>query len=537
MAAIAAGLALTLTVLGGAYYLFHLTTTRVVASFGGTYSEALVGMPDFMNPLLAGNDTANDLDALIFQGLTHTNSDDTIQPVLAQSWDTTDGQSWVFHLRHGVKWADGKPFTADDVVFTIQVIQNPSYSDPLLSASWKPVSVTKVDDFTVKFDLKAPSGTFLVNTSLGIIPKHVFSNASTDQVYASPFNSKPFGTGPFQLAARDRSSLTLEPNPNFPTRPYLARMVFKVYRTSDDAVDALRRAEVDAFAGLSPQQVQSVSQLAGIQLVKAQTFQYVDLLFNQRDEVPYFQDVKVRQAVAQAVDRNAVRAVLLGQTVAVDGPLPPSVFAYRKDVPKFNFDAARARALLDSAGWTLPKGAKVRQKDGKPLSVTLVSSDAYPYKQVADVITGDLVAVGFQVRATAVPTPRLVAQYLTPRTFMLAVTAWDNGPDPDLFSVWHSTQTGPDGYNFSAMKKDLIVDQDLELGQKSINRDERLGHYLEMQLELVNQIPAVWLYEPTFTFAVNSRVQGIRMDPAIESADRYNSVANWYVETHRVSKK
>jgi peptide/nickel transport system substrate-binding protein len=533
LAAGAAGAALVLAVVAGGLYGHYLATTRAMPAAGGTYTEALVGLPEFLNPILASDDNARDIDALLFQGLTRTDSNDIVHPVLAQSWETPDNQSYTFHLRHGVRWSDGKPFTADDVVFTIAVIQSPAYNDPVLSATWKAVSVTRVDDYTVRFDLKAPSTPFLINTSLGIIPAHVFGKPDIDTVYASRFNSEPVGTGPYAISGRDRSSITLTPNPFARRRPLLDHLVFRIYATRSQALDALRRAEVDAFAGLTPAEVRSLQQVAGIRVHTSQTFQNVELLMNQRQSVPFFQDLNVRAAVAFAIDRRAIlNGVLDGQALRSDGPLPPSVWVYARKLPPYYLDRRKAEGLLDEAGWTPSAGGRVRQKAGKPLQVSLVASSTYPYLQVAQVIASNLDAAGFSVKLQSVSTEQLVADYLTPRNFDLALTAWDNGPDPDIFSLWDSTQEGPDGFNFSGMNEDVGLNKDLEDGQKA-DRGAREAAYQDAQTLLVQDLPAVWLYEPLYSVAVNDRVQGFLLDPALEPPDRYAHVTDWYVNTRR----
>ena len=264
------------------------------------------------------------------------------------------------------------------------------------------------------------------------------------------------------------------------------------------------------------------------------TYQYAELLFNLKAEAPYFQDVKVRQAIARAIDRPAIiRDVLGGQAVPADSPIPRSItWAYDSAAQQPAHDAAAAAKLLDDAGWTLVNG--VRTKGATSLSFGLtVSSDVPPYERVAERVATQLAEVGIVAQLRPVTTASLIHDYLNPRSFDMTLTAFDNGPDPDVYSFWHSSQSHTGGFNFAGMKKNVFIDGDLEDGRNTLDLKARAKAYATFQEDFAKEIPAVFLYSPRYVIAVNRRIHGYHLDSAIEPEERFAYVSDWYREVGR----
>jgi peptide/nickel transport system substrate-binding protein len=196
--------------------------TPVVLVRGGIYVEGVVGYSEAINPILAprmapANPVDQDLSALVFEGLTSLDASGQISPSLALDWDVSeDGSVYEFRLRRGVTWHDGAPFSADDVAFTVQAIQDPDYQgDPNLSALWRDVTVYQVDDYTVRFTLGEPFPSFLYYTTIGLLPAHLVGNVPASGLGQHPFSTeKPIGTGMFQVEdiAPDRVVLAVNPS-------------------------------------------------------------------------------------------------------------------------------------------------------------------------------------------------------------------------------------------------------------------------------------------------------------------------------------
>lgn len=189
-------------------FLVNLYTSqrKEVPAYGGTYSEALVGQPQFINPILAVSDVDRDLSKLVYSGLVGYDEDGNLVMDLAESYSTKDGKEYIFKLRRNVFWHDGKPFNVDDVVFTVNAILNPDYGSPLRSV-WQGVKVEKIDDYTVKFILDNPYAMFLETLTVGILPRHIWESMNPKNIILSPINLTPVGTGPFKVDKIIKSKL------------------------------------------------------------------------------------------------------------------------------------------------------------------------------------------------------------------------------------------------------------------------------------------------------------------------------------------
>src|SRR6266851_3295933 len=188
-----------------------------IAQPGGTYTEAAVGTVQTLNPLLPESSAASDINRLIFSGLTRYNSQRKLVPDLAEKWDVSqDGRTYTFHLRHGVKWHDGVPFTSGDVAFTLTAIQNPDSRSPLAS-SCQGVKFDTKDDYTVTITLPQPLNSFMDSTTVGIVPLHLLENIEPSLLLEADFNQKPVGTGPFQIKtfAPSAKEIELSANPHY----------------------------------------------------------------------------------------------------------------------------------------------------------------------------------------------------------------------------------------------------------------------------------------------------------------------------------
>nr|HMQ55393.1 ABC transporter substrate-binding protein [Anaerolineae bacterium] len=195
------GIALVLAFLG---FLSLSRTTIAVRDQSSRYVEGVVGEPQFINPLLMQyNQVDQDLSALLFNGLVKVDGQGNIEPDLARSWEISpDKRRYIFKLRRDVRWHDGEPFTADDVVFTISLMKDPEFPGmPYLSNLWQAISVGKQDDYTVFFDLLEPFPTFVEFTEIGIVPQHLLSDVPVRDLLNHPFNLRPVGTGAFRLDA------------------------------------------------------------------------------------------------------------------------------------------------------------------------------------------------------------------------------------------------------------------------------------------------------------------------------------------------
>jgi peptide/nickel transport system substrate-binding protein len=460
----------------------------------------------------------------------------TVQGRLASRWEVSpDGRTYAFTLRPNARWSDGSPVTADDVVFTVRTVQDPQFPGALLNQSWKDIIATAVDANHVRFALPGHNAGFLANLELlNIVPAHVLAGKTMAELASASPNLNPVGTGPFRMVANLGDRIQLERNPYAWRRPWLDSFIIRSFPSQAAALDALDRAQIDGLANLTPSAAAQQRANTQVTVLTTSTYQYAELLFNLKTEEPYFQDVRVRQAVAKAIDRTAIiRDVLGGQAVPDDSPIPRSItWAYDSAAQQPPYDLTAAAKLLDDAGWTMVNG--IRSKGTTTLSFGLtVSSDVPPYERVAETVARQLAQVGIVAEVRPVTTASLIHDYLNPRTFDMTLTAFDNGPDPDVYSFWHSSQAHPGGFNFAGMKKNVFIDGDLEDGRNTLDLTARAKAYATFQEDFAKEIPAIFLYSPRYVMAVNRRIHGVRLDSAIESEERYAYVSDWYREVGR----
>ena len=195
---------------------------------------------------------------------------------------------------------------------------------------------------------------------------------------------------------------------------------------------------------------------------------------------------------------------------------------------QFPFDPEAAQKALDDAGWTMQAQGLYRTQNGRDFIVELVAADAYPYRDVAKNLQKQLAGIGVGVRLRIVPVGQLVTRYLGPRSYQMALANLDNGPDPDQFTFWHSSQKDYP-LNFSNLPRQGFIDKDLEDGRASPDRDARIAAYTDLQTLLAGAAPALFLYEPHYEYAVNRRIGGAHFNPVVDAIDRFQYVTDWYL--------
>jgi len=512
---------------------------RVGPVQGGQVTEAVAGTPGTLNPLFEQGANEKEIDSLIYQGLTSVNARQQVIGLLAKGWTLSqDGLTYTFDLRTGVRWADGAPFNADDVMFTFQVLQSDDYTQAT-QQYWKDVKVERGGEFQVKFTLKAPSAAFPLYLRQGILPRHLFQNVAVADMPRSPRSgAKAIGTGPFKVGSisPDRHIVTLDRNDYANPKANLDHFLFRSYPSLGDAIDAVSRGEADTFGDLLPQGISALAKHPDLNVMQLRTFNFAAVLFNLTPDLStYFNPPAVRQALNQAVDRNRiVRDVLEGHADAASGPIPPSDWAYAKQpAEKYKYDPAQAAKTLQAAGWVMNMQTGVLNKGGRDFQVHLVTADAYPYKPVAESVRDQLRLIGIQVVIDPVPASVLVNKYLVGKQYQLALADFENGSDPDQSSLWHSGAQA-DSLNFTSadrLPKQALIDKDLEDGVSKPDQASRRPFYQDFQDLMADAAPAIFLFEPHYAYVVSRRVRGVHTNPVIEPIDRFEYVTDWYATT------
>jgi peptide/nickel transport system substrate-binding protein len=421
----------------------------------------------------------------------------------------------------------------DDVIFTFGVLQSGAYSEAGGQA-WREVKVELAGLRDVRFVVKAADSAFLFNLKIGIVPHHIFKDMSITTMREDPASTtKALGTGPFMVdsISKDRKVVTLKRNPHAQPAPRLDQIVFRGFPTLGDAVEAVVRGEADLVGALQPPQLGQLTRRPELAVMQMRTYNVISAFFNRSgDAAPYFAAEMTRRALVMAVDRgDIVRRVLEGRADAAPGPIPPSDWAFsRGSAEKWVLDREEASRLLDAEGWVLPGSGELRTKEGKEFSVTLTTADAFPYRQVADQLSRQLRQIGVDVRIDPVPASVLLGR-LIQKQYQLALVGFELGPDPDQFALWHSGVK--DALNFASPKlpRQALIDKDLDDGRSVAPRKARAAIYDDFQGLIADAAPAMFIFQPHYAYVLSRRVHGVRTNPVIDPADRFQFVSEWWV--------
>lgn len=543
MLLVAVGFVLTAIIL---FYMATTYTTEFRPANGGTYIESVGGYPQSLNPLFSFyNDADSDVVALVFSGLTRLGMSGAVEPDLATRWDIDpSGITYTFSLNSGVLWHDGFYFTADDVLFTVNLLQDPDYPGPPdIGALWRSVEATKLNDYTIQFVLQEPYAPFLDYTTVGLLPMHLLNGMRAADLPNLEFNREPIGTGPFRLieVQTDQGQVTMLTFKRFPryygAEPYLENIILRFYPTARAAFEAYQDGAVEGVSRITADILPQAFADENLKLHSAQTSEMVMLYFNElvTDTLP-FNSTPVRQALFYALDRQAiVDSVLMGQAILPQTPLLPGTWAYdTTGVSAYTYNPQHALRMLDLTGWRRSSTAEpLRNASGIPLSFSLMASNDEQDLVVAREIVRQWSRIGISATVQAVPSLAL-SGLLESRSYEAALVHLILPGDPDPYPLWHETQALPgQGQNYTGFQNRRISEV-IEQARITVNPDARLALYQEFQQLFMAEVPALPLYVPVYTYAIDVRVNGDQIGPLMRTGDRFRTIADWYVLQRRV---
>ncbi len=519
----------------GSWFVFAGSFTGSDKPESYRYIEAVVGAPSRVNPLFAHlSDADRDLSSLVFSGLTRLGQDGTVLPDLAESWETSaDGRTFTFHLRRGVVWHNGAPFTSADVIFTYSLMANPSLEgDPEQAPLWRKIACSAPDDLTVTCELPDAFAPFPAYATAGILPRHLLEGTDASALGTSAFNTQPIGTGPYRLIGLDQSRALLRANDKYHLgAPSLTEIEFHFFPDSATAAAAVVRGEAQGVfldSSASADDVEAVSSVDGLRSYEANRTAYAVLYLN-NSESP-LNDVLVRRAIGETVDTDGIIDSLLGgRAVRADSPIVTGTWAYNPKVDRYSRDPGAARDLLSQAGWSLPEDGKVRTRAGVELRLTLMTDQDPLRTLVASSIAEELADVGIAVTLAHEESTDLIRDFLIPRQYQAALIGWDPGPDPDPYSAWHSSQASDSGRNLAAYVNEE-ADKLMEDARRTPDLDERQRLYYAFQDIFHEDVPSVLLYHALNSYIVTEEVKGIELGTLFDNSSRFRNVHEWYFE-------
>lgn len=530
------------------YYYSQISIS--VPAYGGQYREAIIGYPQYVNPILAESDVDNDLATLIFSGLMKYDENGVLQSDLAEKYEIKDGgKTYIFNIRKDIFWHDGIQLTANDVIFTINAFQNPEYKSPL-SLNWRSVKIEKVDDFTVRFSLNNAFAPFLENLTVGIIPRHIWEKVPPTTVYLSEYNLNPIGSGPYEFSEikkdADKSSVVtqveLKANEKYHFgKPYIETVTLKFFSSEEDAIKAFNNLEVDGICYLLPQNKDKLSGLRNPEIYRLKVPRYFAVFFNQNKSKP-LTDKNVRKALAYATDKNKIiKEVLMGEASVVDSPILRDILGIDNFTTVYEFSLEKARKEL--SGWKdsnnngiLDKKFSKSDKDPTELEITLYASDLAELEKIANILKQQWEAIGgVKVNIEIQDRKELRQKVIKTREFDALLFGSLLYMDPDQFSYWHSSQKRDPGLNLS-MYDNPDVDKLLEDARQTLDYKERIKKYDAFQQIIVEDVPAIFLFNPHYLYVVGGQIKGVDVKKIAISSKRFTGIEKWHIKTRRQLK-
>ncbi len=529
-----------------------------VPAYGGTLKEGLIGLPRTINPILSITDVDRDIGALVYSGLMKYDGDNLV-PDLALSYSISpDGLTYDFKLRPDARFQDGTAVTADDIEFTITKIQDLVLKSPH-RADWVNVAVNKISSTEIQFILKQPYSPFLSNTTIGILPKAIWSSVTDDQFIFSQYNIQPIGSGPYKVSSIARDSTGIPSEYRLSTwsgyygkKPYISTIVFTLYSDSEKALDAIDSGSIDSLAAIaSDQAAKLASNSAESYTVLSAPLPRIFSAFFNQSQSKVLADRNVRQALSMVVDRNdIIQNSLSGYGVALNGPLPPSIAADPaiqnpislssiSDSASTTANISAAESLLEDNGWQKDANGiyfkKISKTASTTLDFTIYTADSSDLIKTADMLRDAWNAMGAKVDIKTFSASDLYQNVIRPRKYDVLLFGQQIGKDRDLYAFWHSSQIAAPGLNV-AMYANIKVDKMLEDIRSTSDDSKRSTDYIQLNQLINADMPAIFLYAPDFTYVVPKSLKGVTLNPITVPSDRWNSVANWYVNTEKVWK-
>ncbi|MCA9876028.1 MAG: peptide ABC transporter substrate-binding protein, partial [Anaerolineales bacterium] len=482
-----------------------------------------------------------ELTSLIFDGLTRYDAAGELVPALAEGWTVgEDGLSVRFTLRDDVFWQDGEPVTAVDVLYTFHLLQDESFPGPAaLSEFWRTITINQIDERTVEFVLPEPYSPFLDATTRGLLPAHLLEDVTAAELADAAFNLAPVGTGPFMVDPavnwQANGRLRLIPNPaDWRQGTQLSALEFQFFPDEATLLDAFNNGDIHAINRVSTTALPAVAVLPEARLFTAPEPTYSALWFNLRqpaDETysELGRTLSGRQALAAALDRQGlVDTAVNGQGLVFNGPYLPSSWAYNPGISSNKaYDPATAASLLETAGWTFGAEQTVRQKDGRPLSLTLIALDDPQETAVAETIRAQWAAVGIDTQIRLAQDLAELRQWLADGLFDVALLTFTPSGDPDLYDFW-SQEAIIRGQNYTGWNN-RRASEALEQGRQVWGMEERRPSYDTFLRYFDQEMPALTLFQDTYTYALSTAVNNAEIGLINQPRDRYKTLAEWFL--------
>jgi peptide/nickel transport system substrate-binding protein len=482
-----------------------------IPAYGDMIVRGSIGDASVLLPVLASDSASFDITGLIYNGLVKYDKNILLQGDMAERWEIAENNLRIrFFIRPGIKWHDGAPFTSKDVEYTYKVYVDPKTPTAYATDFLKVKEFRVLDSLTCEVLYDRPWAPALASWGQGMLPSHLLQGMDITQ---SPLQRNPIGTGPYKFKEwKTGEKIVLDSyHDYFEGRPYLDRVMTRIIPDPATMFLELKAGRLDQM-GLTPLQFTRQTDTAwfrkNFNKFKYLAFGYTYLGYNLMDW--RFGSKKVRQALTTAINRESiVQGVLLGLGAVAHTPYKPDTYWYNPHVKNFAYDPAKAKQMLEEEGWKDTDGDGILDKDGKPFEFTIITNHGNDVrKNAATIIQKDLKKVGVKVNIRVIEWAAFIKNFINKRNFEACLLGWGIGIDPNQIDIWDSRKTGERELNFVSYKNPE-VDQLLELGASTYNRDERKKYYDKFQEIIAEDQPYTFLFVQDSLPIIQSRLHGI----------------------------
>ncbi len=517
----------------------HLFTPTTTPTVGGVYREGLLGNPQYLNPLFASvNEVDTDLTRLIFRRLLAWNDAGVLVPDLAEHYTVSrDGKTYTVRLKHSITWQDKELVTTDDVVYTYETIQNPQFASPLRTSLGR-VKIERLGDFEIAFHLEEPFVRFPELLTIGILPEHLWADTPPEAFPLSPLNRKPVGNGPFIFESLTKDGqgrikkYALVRNPNAPEpHSYLDRIEFHFFPTTSEVIRAFKARNIDGIKYAPEKELRKLAGSSSVQMHEFRIPQYVGVFFNlQKNSI--VKDTIVRNALTLSIDRQELLTnARSGAGVMVQTPILPGQIGYDPAFHARLQDIEKAKQLLEALGWK-PGADGIRTKENVSLVFTLTTGNTPELVTNANLLQKTWQKIGVDLRVEIMDTRDALEKKIMEGSYDALLIGKETNVDPDPFSAWHSSQITR-GTNLSRYSN-RSMDATLEEARKEHDRAKRTELYHTFQKKFLEDLPALVLYNPFFSYLTDAKIKGIPENALINGrSERFASIERWYIKTKK----
>jgi peptide/nickel transport system substrate-binding protein len=490
--------------------------------------------PDTMNRF--STHILEDIQTCVIEGLTITDENMRTIPLLASEVPSLEnggvalrpdgGMDVTWRIRPGIKWHDGVPFTSADIKFTVEAINSPDYNPESTDGFDRIESVETPDSLTAIVKYREIYAPYALQFIRGALPKHVLEGRDIDG--AQDYNRNPLGTGPYRVAEwKTGEYVLLERVDGYwqgDSLPAIRRILFRFIANTTTRINQLRGGEVHVTALVPWDKYREVKDVPGLSIHRMTGNSYEHVTLNQR-AVEAFRDVRVRQALTHAIDRELiVRTILDSLAPVIHGPIQSVSWAFTDSVTRYAFDAGRARSLLDEAGWRDANGDGIREKDGKALSFTMITQAGFAVREnVSQALQRMWRDVGVDARIRLVDGTSISGLWFEGK-FDAMLHWWHMPADPELTLFFASDRTPPNGRNINYVDDDSLT-RLLYASDRTVDQSRRKALLVAAQQRIASLAVEIPLYNVTRLDAVPANLEGFTGNPT--NAGIFWNVHRW----------